>query len=141
LVLDPNKNTLEQQKFRECPTDSGLPVVAVLHCGPIDTNQSGLNDGGTVTEVTLSSAAWVALQRSGSTNPTGSGPLTNRNAICIQNLSGQAILINYVNGAGVTIGIRIADGGQRYYDISDAVIIYGRATQAGSPKVIVEEIA
>ena len=93
---------------------------------------SGLNIGGRVTEVELVDTAWRAL-------PTVA--LEKRNAIAIQNESGSDIKINYINTVGVTIGMTIkANGGERYYDISDSIVIYGRST-SGTVNVNVEEIA
>jgi len=126
-------NALQNRSLIECPNASGKYARRVSPCpGSVwPSPPSGLTTGGLISEVPLTTGAWAAL-------PTV--PLTGRNAICIQNLSGEAILINYVDTVGVTIGIMIPNGGQRYYDIGDSIILYGRAV-AGTPSIIIEEIA
>ena len=64
----------------------------------------------------------------------------DRNALNIQNNSGIEIKINYVNTIATYTGIAIADGSERYYDITESIIIYAKA-QSGTPKIVVEEIA
>lgn len=102
----------------------------------------GLNTGGRVTEVTLTTASWTKLERSGTTNPSGSGPLSDRNALGIQNLSGQSIKVAYAESATLNnlVGITIPDGGQRYYDVKDTIDIYAKAI-SGTPTITIEEIA
>jgi len=92
---------------------------------------SGLNAGGKVTEVTLDTSNWTAL-------PTIA--LTNRNAICIQNKSGTEIKINYNNSVVGYVGIVISNGSERFYDITDDIIIYAKAS-SGTPTINIEEIA
>lgn len=91
---------------------------------------SGLQTGGKITEVTIDNISWTAL-------PTTA--LSARNAICIQNRSGQEIKINYVNTVGY-VGMVIDNKGERFYDISDSIIIYARSLSS-SAVVTVEEIA
>lgn len=99
---------------------------------PLDVtaNFSGLKTGGLVTEVTLSSVAWTALPATA---------LVNRNAMCIQNISAVEIKLNYATPGGYT-GVVVPTGTERFYDITDSIVIYARA-QAGSPVIVVEEIA
>ena len=92
---------------------------------------SGLNTGGKVTEVTLDTSNWTAL-------PTTA--LSDRNAICIQNKSGTEIKINYNNSVVGYVGIVISNGSERFYDITDDIIIYAKAS-SGTPTINIEEIA
>jgi len=92
---------------------------------------SGLNVGGKITEVPLNSTSWTALP------PI---PLTGRNAMSIQNLSNTEIKINYINTELNYVGITIKNNGERYYDITDAIVMYAKAS-IGTPTITVEEIA
>jgi hypothetical protein len=92
---------------------------------------SGLKTAGLITEVTVTSAAWVEL-------PTT--PLANRNAISIQNPSGTNIKINYDNSIVTYTGIIIASGSERFYDITDQIPIYAKA-ESGSVTIVVEELS
>jgi hypothetical protein len=95
---------------------------------------TGLQNGGKVTEVTLSAASWTALP------PTA---LSGRNAICIQNISAVEIKLNYDYTAALPAGytgVVIPSGAERFYDVGDTIVIYAKA-QAGSPIIVVEEIS
>jgi len=92
---------------------------------------SGLNVGGRISEVTLNSSTWTALPAT---------PLVNRNALAIQNVSGIEIKINYDNATVGYVGVVIADGSERAYDITDDIVIYAKSA-SGTPTVNVEEIA
>lgn len=92
---------------------------------------SGLNVGGLITEVTLDSTSWTPLPAT---------PLANRNAICIQNRSNIEIKINYDNTVPTYTGMVIVNNGERFYDISDGIIIYAKAT-SGTPTITIEELA
>jgi len=99
--------------------------------GNLSIKPSGLNVGGVITEITLNSGSWTAL-------PTTA--LTNRNAIAIQNNSGIEIKLNYDNLEPTYLGIVLADGNERSYDITDSIVIYAKAS-SGTPVIVVEEIA
>lgn len=92
---------------------------------------SGLRNGGLITAVNLSSGVWTALPPNA---------LPGRNAICIQNISGVEIRIQYDNSVSGYFGVTIASGAERFYDITDAIQIYAKAS-AGSPIIVVEEIS
>ncbi len=92
---------------------------------------SGLRIGGLVTEVTLSAVAWTALPATA---------LPQRNAIAIQNISAVAIKLNYLDTVVGYVGVTVPSGGERQYDITDAITIYAKAS-AGAPIIVVEEIA
>lgn len=115
----------------ECPADSGMVARRVTLCGQGEFRPSGLTIGGKITLVTINDSTWSAL-------PTTA--LTNRNAICIQNRSGQEIKINYDNTVVGYVGVVLPDKGERYYDISDSIVIYAKSS-SGTANVTVEEIA
>ena len=92
---------------------------------------SGLRSGGRVTEVQLNALTWTALP---------AAALLGRNALCIQNNSGTEIKINYNPAQAGYVGIVIPNSAERQYDITEEVVIYGKAS-AGTPTVYVEEIA
>lgn len=95
---------------------------------------SGLRNGGRITEVTLSDVAWTVLPATA---------LASRNAMSIQNVSGSEIKVNYDFTAPLPagyVGTVIPSGGERQYDITDAIPLYAKA-ETGSPIIIVEEIS
>jgi len=92
---------------------------------------SGLSEEGRVTEVELVDTEWRRLPNA---------PLMGANAMSIQNNSGATILLNYVNTVGVTTGVLLKNGQDRFYDINnDDIPIYGRSL-GGTVNVIVEEL-
>lgn len=93
---------------------------------------SGLKTGGQVTEVTLNDSTWTALPGTS---------LAGRNAIAIQNPSSDEVRINYDNGISGFIGVIIPAGGERQYDITDGITIYGKSISGTTPVVIIEELA
>jgi len=92
---------------------------------------AGLTTGGRLSFVTLSTGAWTALPAS---------PLANRNALSIQNTSGIEIKIDYVNTEPTYKGVAIGSGNERFYTITDSIIIYAKAA-SGTPEILVEELA
>ena len=98
--------------------------------GNVISSPAGLQTEGRFTEVSISSSAWTALPAT---------PLTDRNHISMQNLSGIEMKINFDDGVGYE-GIVLADGNERHYDIKDDIIIYARAA-SGTPVLYVEELA
>lgn len=113
--------------------DDNVAVRTVVSGGEISgtLEPSGLRNGGRITEVTLSSTIWTAL-------PLVS--LDGRNALAIQNRSGIEIKINYTNTETGYVGMVIDNGGERFYDISDSITIYAKAS-SGTPIVSIEEIS
>ena len=95
---------------------------------------SGLKDGGLYTAVTIDDSSWTALPATA---------LTGRNQINIQNFTGFEIKINHKNTGGyANNGMRIVDSSERFYQITDALVIYARAESgAGSVVLDIEEIA
>ena len=128
MTLPTNINDLEKQKFLEC--DSKVAVRTSL-CGDNVFRPSGLNIAGLITIVSINDSTWTALPIT---------PLTDRNAICIQNSSGVEIKINYSSSIVGYVGISIPNNGQRYYDITENIVIYAKSS-AGNVDVTVEEIS
>jgi hypothetical protein len=122
-----SSSQLERLKFGT--NDAG--DVFVRTSGEGTFSQQGLSTGGRVTEVTLNSSTWTALPAT---------PLANRNAISIQNRTGIEIKVNYSSGVSGYVGMVIPSGGERFYDITDAIIIYAKST-TGTPTINVEELA
>ena len=130
MALPRNINTLEQKKFGE--TAGGEVYVRTnVDGGNIETNPTGLTVGGLVTEVTLNASTWTPLPAT---------PLTGRNAITIQNESAVSIKLNYSSGVAGYVGVTVGSGNERYYDITDDIIIYAKAA-SGTPTVTIEEIS
>ena len=125
-VIQDHISTLEKAKFDLDGNHVRIRTTATGTFAP-----TGLKTGGKVTEVALSNSSWTAL-------PATS--LTNRNAISIQNRSGTEIKINYDNSVSGYVGIIIDDGGERFYDITDSIVIFAKA-QGGTPTINIEEIA
>jgi hypothetical protein len=128
------RKTIEDREWDKFALDDdGLTAIRTKTTGTLtgEIRPSGLNVSGRVTEVTINSASWTALP---------STPLTDRNAIGIQNLSGQDIKVNFDSGIAGFVGMVIADGSERTYDITDNIVIYAKSS-SGSAVVNVEEIA
>ncbi len=99
-----------------------------------EISPKGLQRGGKVTEVVLSSTAWTPLPLNA---------LSQRNAVCVQNNSNIEIKTNYDSFEPLPVGyvgISVAAGGERFYDITDSIILYAKA-QAGNPTITIEEIS
>jgi len=92
---------------------------------------SGLTIGGRVSIVTIDATSWT---------PLPIVPLTNRNAMSIENDSGVEIKIQYNPLIVGYVGKRIPIGFERQYDITDAIILYAKSS-AGIVTVTIEEIA
>lgn len=92
---------------------------------------TGLNNGGLMTEVEINATTWTALPPA---------PLLNRNAISIQNSSNLEIKINYRDDIVGYVGMVMVAGGERFYDITDAIQIYAKSL-SGTPTINVEELS
>jgi len=93
---------------------------------------SGLTIGGRISEVSVSHLSWTALP---------STALTDRNAMAIQNRSGQAIRLNYDNSLPLSEGVEIQNNVDRFYNITDGITIYAVATGGTPATVLIEELA
>lgn len=112
----------------DCPLEGTMAVTGTFSFSP-----SGLQNGGLHSFVTLNDSLWL---------PIPATPLANRNGISIQNESGIDIKYRYIDTDPVWQGTRIGgNGGERFLDIKDTIILYGRAAPGGSPVIIVEEIS
>lgn len=117
----------EYQKFT-CNDDDN---VAVRTIGTGEFTFSGLGIAGRVTIVSVNDATWTQL-------PATS--LASRNGLSIQNLSGVAIKVNYDNTEPGYVGVVIPDGGERFYNITDAIPIYAKSA-SGTVDVTIEELS
>lgn len=102
---------------------------------------SGLRNGGQITLITLSDSAWTRMARSATTDPTGTGPLVDRNAICIQNQSDGEVKLQYDNTTVGYKGILIPKGAERHYDITEDIDVYLKAAPGTTPLIALEEIS
>lgn len=125
-------NDRHMRSFRDDGVDTdGNPKTKVAVDGSFSATFSGLSVGGQVTEVTIDNTSWTALPATA---------LLNRNAIAIQNRTGQEIKINYDNSEPGYVGIVIDDKSERFYDITDDILIYAKS-KTSSCVVFVEELA
>lgn len=92
---------------------------------------SGLTIAGLVSSVVINDVTWTAVPAT---------PLANRNALCIFNTSVVEIKLNYSSGVAGYFGVPLAAGNQRFYDITDSIIMYAKSS-SGSPTIIVEELS
>lgn len=96
-------------------------------------SQSGLFNGGRITEVSINDSTWTALP---------AAPLGNRNAISIQNSSGATLKLNYSASTVGYFGIAVASGGERMYVITDSIVVYAKSEPgSGTVTITVEEIS
>lgn len=108
-------------------------MTCVTQTAPIsgDFTASGLRNGGRLTKVTLNAATWTALP------PVA---LEGRNALSIQNTSATQIVIDYLDTNPAYEGVILNSSAERFYSITDQIIIYAKA-QAGTPVIMIEEIS
>lgn len=97
----------------------------------IETHPSGLNVAGKITIVALAAGVWT---------PLPAVALVNRNALGVQNQSATEIKLNYDPLTPGYTGVIVGAGAERYYDITDNIILYARPS-AGAPSIVVEEIS
>ena len=117
----------EYDKFED--KGDGLVRVRTSVEGSIKT--SGLTIGGRVSTVSINDTTWTALPVT---------PLANRNAVAIQNYTGQTVKLNYNNTTVGFEGVILQDSNERYYDISQTILIYAKCA-SGTVSIVVEEIA
>ena len=92
---------------------------------------TGLFNGGLVTVVSINQTTWTAIPASA---------IANRNAINIQNYSGQESKINYSSGIVGYVGMAIPDRGERQYAITDAIVLYAKSATS-TVSINVEELS
>lgn len=94
---------------------------------------SGLNIAGRVSIISINDTSWT---------PLPAVALDQRNAIGIQNSSGVEIKLNYDPATVGYVGVKMGIEAERYYDITDAIIIYAKATPgSGTVSVTIEELS
>ena len=86
---------------------------------------------GRISVVALNAASWTALPET---------PLASRKCIAVQNRSGIDVYLGYDSGQAGLVGIKIADGSERAYDIGPKIVLYAKAA-SGTPSITVEELA
>lgn len=99
--------------------------------GDVNARPAGLTVGGKITLVGVNAVTWTALPVSA---------LLNRNALSIQNISGIDIKINYDNATVGYVGVTVASGSERFYSITDTILIYAKSA-SGTPTIQTEELA
>lgn len=112
-----------------CTQSASLNTSNVV--GSITARPGGLTIGGLISQTAVNAVTWTALPLTA---------LTNRNALSIQNLSGIDIKINYNNTTIGYVGVTIASGSERFYSITDSIIIYAKSA-SGTPTIQTEELA
>jgi hypothetical protein len=101
--------------------------------GQVEARPIGLNIGGKITVFTIDDSTWWPLPATA---------LANRNALSVQNTSGSTIKINYDNTTVGWVGVTINSGSERFYSISENVILYAKAAPAsGTITIQTEELA
>lgn len=121
----------EQDKFEEGPL--GETRVRVTSIGSItgDVNIVGPGTSARVSYVTLNSATWTAIP---------AVALADRKSLSIQNQSSTQIKYDYDNSVVGYNGVIINPSGERFLEIQESLIVYGKA-QSGTCVVLVEELA
>lgn len=92
---------------------------------------SGLKNGGKMTVVTLTDSEWTPLP------PTA---LTKRNTISVQNQSAGDMKIQFDNTTVGFVGTLLSPNAERFYDITDSIIIYGKS-RSGNIDILIEELS
>jgi hypothetical protein len=130
MALPTTLTDREYKKFEE--TDTGDVAVRVSGSNFSGTFKvSGLNIGGRFTEVSIDNTTWT---------PVPATPLADRNAMRIQNRSGQEIKINYDPLASGYTGMVLPNLAEIAYDIQPNVVLYAKS-QTSACILNVEEIA
>lgn len=124
MTVPRNITTLEQKKFMEIDGE-----VAVRTNGKFQYR--GLSTGGRITEVSINASTWT---------PIPAVSLANRNALSIQNVSGETIKLNYDPSVLGFTGILILAGAERMYDVTENITIYAKS-ESTSVTITVEELA
>lgn len=129
MTLPTHISDREYEKFDDTVDGPAVRVTGTNFTGTF--TPSGLTTGGKITEILIDNLTWTALPAS---------PLAFRNALAIQNFTGQIIKLNYDNTTVGFVGVQINDGSERFYDITDQIVIYAKS-QTSAVTVFVEEIA
>ena len=129
--LPRDRHTREHESYTL--NDSGDVAQRTVTQGTLtgEIRPSGLTVEGRFTEVVLNDTTWTALP------PV---PLTDRNALVIQNTSGIEVKLQYNPGQAGYVGIVLTAGAERSYDITDDIIVYGKSA-SGVINIGIEELA
>lgn len=112
--------------------DSSQPLSGTQTVtGSIAFSPSGLRRAGRVSEVVLNAVTWTALP---------AVAFTDRNGLSIQNQSAIEIKLAYDPMTAGYIGPKVAPDSERFYDIKDTIVIYGKSA-SGTPTILLEEIS
>lgn len=112
-------------------TLSGLKKI--LQSIIINIQPSGLRIKGLITVVSINDTIWTPLPAT---------PLTQRNAVRIQNYSGAEIKTNYDPTVVGYVGMTVLNFGEIFEDITDTILIYAKAAPgSGTVTLNVEEIS
>lgn len=114
-----------------------LPPIDISTMPPVTVASgtfvpSGLRTKGLITLVDIDNTQWWPVP------PT---PLVARNSISIQNLSGQAILMEFDNTKPLSEGWTIFNNGVEGTDVTDNIIIYAIATTAAPCTIVAKELS
>lgn len=134
MPLPTQRTDREFQKFVEDSAgDTAVRTVVTDGSFDVQAVPSGLRNGGRHSEVSIDDNGFTALPAT---------PLTNRNAIAIQNNTAFDVKLNYSDSIGTYTGILLRPGSERQYDIKDTINLYARA-EPGSGTILldVEEIS
>lgn len=125
----------EAEKFTvDGDGNTAVRVIGKVELDTIDT-------AGQITKVILNDTTWTALERSGTTIPTGSGPLANRDTFTLQNRSKKDILLQFDNtNVDNTVAVILKGGSERFYDVKSTVTLYAKSA-TGAGEVILEELS
>jgi len=94
---------------------------------------SGLRIAGRVSVVSIDDTSWTPLPATA---------LDARNAMAIQNVSSNEIKLNYDSATVGYVGVRMFPSSERFYDITDEIVIYAKAEPgAGTITIVVEELS
>lgn len=93
---------------------------------------SGLHNAGRISSVAIDDTSWTPLPAT---------PLAGRNAISIQNRTGVQIALQYDPSTPGYFGVLMPDQFERQYDVTDAIVIYAKASPGNSGNVTVEELS
>ena len=125
----------EAEKFTvDGDGNTAVRVIGKVELDTIDT-------AGQITKVILNETTWTALNRSGTTVPTGTGPLPNRDTFTLQNRTKKDIILQF-DSANVddSVAIILKAGNERFYDVKSTVTLYAKSLN-GSGEVILEELS
>lgn len=110
------------------------PSTSVSGTLTVASHPQGLLKEGRHSFITVNAVSWTALP---------AVPLADRNGVSIQNESGTAVRIRYLEGIGDLTwrGSRIpGNNGDRFYNVKDTIVLYAMA-ETGTAALIIEEIS